>query len=94
MYYVAVTGITGSKLSDIAGVRENVAKIRRHTKQPVAVGFGVATADDAARVAKVADGVIVGSAIVQRIGEHGQDGRLVEEVGKFVRSLKTAMQPA
>ena len=49
---------------------------------------------DAARVAKVADGVIVGSAIVHRIGEHGQDGRLVEEVGKFVRSLKTAMQPA
>ena len=94
VYYVAVTGITGSKLSDIAGVRENVAKIRRHTKRPVAVGFGVATADDAARVAKVADGVIVGSAIVHRIGEHGQDGRLVEEVGKFVRSLKTAMQPA
>jgi tryptophan synthase alpha chain len=72
---------------------ENVAKIRKHTKTPVAVGFGVATPEDAARVAQVADGVIVGSAIVRRVGEHGQDGRLVQEVGAFVRSLKEAMQP-
>lgn len=94
VYYVAVTGITGAKLSDIAGVRANVAKIRKHTKQPVAVGFGVASAEDAARVAKVADGVIVGSAIVRRVGEHGQDGHLIQEVGRFVRSLKAAMHPA
>jgi tryptophan synthase alpha chain len=94
VYYVSITGITGAKLNDIAGVRENVAKIRKHTKTPVAVGFGVATPEDAARVAEAADGVIVGSAIVRRVGEHGQDGRLVQEVGSFVRSLKAAMQPA
>ena len=94
VYYVSITGITGAKLSDIAGVRQNVAKIRKHTKRPVAVGFGVATPEDAARVAQVADGVIVGSAIVHRVGEHGQDGRLIQEVGEFVRSLKAAMQPA
>ncbi len=94
VYYVSITGITGAKLQDVAGVRENVAKIRKHTKTPVAVGFGVATPEDAARVAQVADGVIVGSAIVRRVGEHGQDGRLVQEVGAFVRSLKEAMQPA
>ena len=94
VYYVSITGITGAKLSDLAGVRENVAKIRRHTQQPVAVGFGVATPEDAARVAKVADAVIVGSAIVHRVGEHGQDGRLIQEVGGFVRSLKRALQPA
>ncbi|MBV6471018.1 MAG: Tryptophan synthase alpha chain [Nitrospirae bacterium] len=94
VYYVSLTGITGAKLNDMAGVRDNVAKIRKQTKTPVAVGFGVATPDDAARVAEAADGVIVGSAIVRRVEEHGQDGRLVEEVGAFVRSLKTAMQPA
>lgn len=94
VYYVSITGITGAKLSDMAGVRENVAKIRKHTKTPVAVGFGVATPEDAAMVAEAADGVIVGSAIVRRVGEHGQDGRLVQEVGAFVRSLKAAMQPA
>jgi tryptophan synthase alpha chain len=69
-------------------------KSEKYTKTPVAVGFGVATPEDAARVAQVADGVIVGSAIVRRVGEHGQDGRLVQEVGAFVRSLKEAMQPA
>ena len=94
VYYVSITGITGAKLNDIAGVRDNVAKIRRYTKTPVAVGFGVATPDDAARLADVADGVIVGSAIVRRVAEHGQDGRLIQEVGAFVRSLKEAMQPA
>lgn len=94
VYYVSITGITGAKLNDMDGVRDNVAKIRKQTKTPVAVGFGVATPDDAARIAHIADGVIVGSAIVRRIGEHGQDGRLVQEVGTFVRSLKAAMQPA
>jgi len=93
VYYVSITGITGAKLHDVASVGENVAKIRKYTKTPVAVGFGVATPEDAARVAQVADGVIVGSAIVRRVGAHGQDGRLVEEVGAFVRSLKEAMQP-
>jgi tryptophan synthase alpha chain len=94
VYYVSITGITGAKLNDIAGVRDNVAKIRKYTKTPVAVGFGVATPEDAARLADISDGVIVGSAIVRRIGEHGQDGRLIQEVGAFVRSLKEAMQPA
>ncbi|MBA2485733.1 MAG: tryptophan synthase subunit alpha [Nitrospira sp.] len=94
VYYVSITGITGAKLTDIAEVRDNVAKIKKQTKTPVAVGFGVATPDDAARVAGVADGVIVGSAIVRRVGEHGQDARLVQEVGSFVRSIKAAMQPA
>ncbi len=93
VYYVSITGITGAKLSDITGVRDNVDKIRRHTKTPVVVGFGVATPEDAARVADVADGVIVGSAIVHRMAAHGQDGRLIQEVGAFVRSLKAAMQP-
>ncbi len=94
VYYVSITGITGAKLTDIAEVRDNVAKIQKQTKTPVAVGFGVATPDDAARVAGVADGVIIGSAIVRRVGEHGQDARLVQEVGSFVRSIKAAMQPA
>jgi tryptophan synthase alpha chain len=94
VYYVSITGITGAKLDDVADVQANVAKIRNVTTTPVAVGFGVATPDDAERVAKVADGVIVGSAIVRRVAEHGQDSRLVPQVGAFVRSLKVAMQPA
>ncbi|MBI4402104.1 MAG: tryptophan synthase subunit alpha [Nitrospirae bacterium] len=91
LYYVSLTGITGAKLTDVGDVRKNVAKIRQVTNVPVAVGFGVATAEDAARVARIADGVIVGSAIVRQIGEHQHDPRLPEHVGQFVRSLKNAM---
>ncbi len=73
-------------------VGHNVAKIRRVTTVPVAVGFGVATPDDAARVAQMADGVIVGSAIVRQIADYQQDSSLAARVGDFVRSLKTAMR--
>ncbi|MCP9460424.1 MAG: tryptophan synthase subunit alpha [Nitrospira sp.] len=91
VYYVSLTGITGSKLTDLDGVRNNVARIRKASSLPIAVGFGVATPEDAAKVAEVADGVIVGSAIVRRIGERQHDARMVEHVGEFVRSLKAAL---
>lgn len=91
VYYVSLTGITGSKLSDLADVRSNVAKIRKISAIPVAVGFGIATPEDAAKVAALADGVIVGSAIVKRIAAHQQDNGMVAQVGSFVRSLKAAM---
>lgn len=91
VYYVSLTGITGATLTDLEDVRRNVARIRRATNVPVAVGFGIATPQDAAQVADIADGVIVGSAIVRRVGEHENDPRLPERVGQFVRSLKAAM---
>jgi tryptophan synthase alpha chain len=91
LYYVSLTGITGARLTDLEDVRRNVMKIRQVTDVPVAVGFGIATPQDAAQVAMIADGVIVGSAIVRRIGEHQQDPGLPELVGQFVRSLKAAM---
>jgi len=91
VYYVSLTGITGAKLPDLEEVRRNVEKIRQVTETPVAVGFGVATAKDVSQVAAIADGVIVGSAIVRQIGEHQHDPHLPERVGVFVRSLKSAM---
>jgi tryptophan synthase alpha chain len=91
LYYVSLTGITGAKLTDWGGVRQNVEKIRKASAVPVAVGFGVATPDDAAKVGDIADGVIVGSAIVRRIGDQQHDSRMAEQVGQFVRSLKAAL---
>lgn len=91
VYYVSLTGITGAKLTDLGDVRRNVEKIRGVTAVPVAVGFGIATPQDAAQVAEIADGVIVGSAIVRQIGEHHQDPRLAERIGRFVQALKSAM---
>ena len=94
VYYVSLTGITGSKLSNVGDVQDNVKKLRKVSTSPVAVGFGVATPEDAARVSKIADGVIVGSAIVKRIASHQQDPEMVRHVAEFVRSLKAAMVPA
>jgi tryptophan synthase alpha chain len=94
VYYVSLTGITGAKLLSMADVSKNVEKIRKVTHVPVAVGFGVATPEDAANVAAIADGVIVGSAIVRQIAAHREKPGMVKHVGEFVRSLKTAMSAA
>ena len=94
VYYVSLTGITGAKLPNLADVGKNVEKIRKITNVPVAVGFGVATPEDAANVAAIADGVIVGSAIVKQIAAHQQKPEMVKHVADFVRSLKNAMRTA
>jgi len=94
VYYVSLTGITGAKLHNMADVAKNVEKIRKVTRVPVAVGFGVATPEDAAKVAAIADGVIVGSAIVKQIAAYGQKPEMVKHVAGFVRSLKAAMRAA
>lgn len=94
VYYVSLTGITGAKLSNVGDIQDNVKKLKKVSCAPVAVGFGVATPEDAAQVSKMADGVIVGSAIVKRIASHQQDPAMIEHVTEFVRSLKAAMVPA
>jgi tryptophan synthase alpha chain len=91
VYYVSLTGITGAKLSNAEDIEHNIGKLRKVSAAPVAVGFGVATPEDAAQVSKMADGVIVGSAIVQRIASHQQDPSMIGHVAEFVRSLKSAM---
>lgn len=67
IYYVSITGITGSKLSIDASIGSHIAKIRQTSRKPVAVGFGIATPEEASEIAQIADGVIVGSAIVKRV---------------------------
>jgi tryptophan synthase alpha chain len=94
VYYVSLTGITGAQLSNVGEVQHNIDKLRKVSATPIAVGFGVATPEDAAQMSKMADGVIVGSAIVKRIASHLQDPRMIGHVAEFVRSLKAAMIPA
>jgi len=67
VYYVSVLGITGTKAPDVSNVSEAVAKIKAHTELPVAVGFGVRTAEQAGSIALGADGVVVGSALVDAV---------------------------
>jgi len=91
IYYVSLTGITGAKLVDLENVRQNVKKIRKASKKPIAVGFGISTPEDAKAIAEFADGVIVGSAIVRQIAGHERDSTLVERISQFTQGLKTAI---
>lgn len=83
VYYVSVTGITGGPAADANEVAPEVARIRKAANLPVVVGFGISTATAAEAVASVADGCVVGSAIVKLIGE----GRPVAEILDFVGEL-------
>jgi len=87
IYYVSREGVTGIQSSIASSVRDQVALIRRHTTLPIAVGFGISTAEQASEVAQVADAIVVGSAIVQRISENATAPSMPERVGEFVASL-------
>jgi tryptophan synthase alpha chain len=67
VYYVSMTGITGGKIADYGKVSDAVARIKRHTGLPVAVGFGVKTPENAAAIAAGADGVVVGTALIDAL---------------------------
>jgi tryptophan synthase alpha chain len=71
LYYVSLKGVTGAATLDIGSVGEKLAAIRRHTSLPLAVGFGIRDAETAALVGRLADGVIVGSALVSTIEKNG-----------------------
>jgi len=73
LYYVAVAGITGMQQAAIESIEANVSRIKAATDIPVAVGFGVRTPEQAREIARVADGVVVGSALVELVAEHGTD---------------------
>ena len=85
LYYVSVAGITGLQQAAQASIEAAVARLKAATDLPVAVGFGVRTPEQAAAIARVADGVVVGSAIVELVGEHGADA--AGPVRDYIRSL-------
>jgi tryptophan synthase alpha chain len=97
IYYVSVTGITGQKAAVAERVAPEVARIKRHTGLPIAVGFGIREAEQAAAVAAIADAAVVGSALVDLIARHLDDsGRatpeLVPAVHAKVRALAQAVR--
>lgn len=95
VYYVSVKGVTGAGHLDTDAVAEKVAAIKARIPLPVGVGFGIKDGDTAARVAKVADAVIVGSAIVGRIEElAGTPERIPSVIGDFLKGLRAAIDGA
>ncbi|HEY3347711.1 MAG TPA: tryptophan synthase subunit alpha, partial [Nitrospirota bacterium] len=93
IYYVSLTGVTGERAKlDAAGIKASIAKIRKKTKLPISVGFGISTPEQAAQVAALGDGVIVGSAIVSIMEK--DPGEAAAKVGEFVRGLKAGVLSA
>jgi tryptophan synthase alpha chain len=88
VYYVSMTGITGAALADTAKVGQAVQRIKAHTDLPVCVGFGVKTAEQARAIGASADGVVVGTAIVNAVaGALGSDGRPAADPVQAVTAL-------
>jgi len=98
LYYVSVAGVTGTKSFDEAEVRAAVVRIKKASDLPVAVGFGIKTPEQAAQIAKIADGAVVGSSIVSRIGELAANGAkreaIVKDVAAFCKSLADSVHAA
>lgn len=85
IYYVSITGITGARLTAGESMKGTLEKIKAATKKPVAIGFGISTPEEAGAVSGLADGVIVGSAIVKKFHEQP------EEAENFIKSLREAI---
>lgn len=92
IYYVSREGVTGTQTSLAAGIQEQVDLIKSAGPTPVAVGFGISTPEQARAVAGMADGVVVGSAIVKLIEQHGQSSDLTEKLTAFVKPLVDAVK--
>ena len=93
LYYVSVTGVTGARRELPPEIGPLVAAVRRATPLPVVIGFGVSSPEQARALGPLADGVVVGSAIIDRIAEGGSRAARAERVTRFVRSLKRALRP-
>jgi tryptophan synthase alpha chain len=92
LYYVSVAGITGKQQAALGAIEEATARLKAATDLPIAVGFGVRTPEQAAAIAKVADGVVVGSALVELVAEHGDNAP--DAIRAATRALAEAVHSA
>ena len=92
IYMVSLTGVTGERSTLAPELAQQLRALRNITTKPICVGFGIATPEHAALVGRVADGVIVGSAIVNLVERHQGSPALVSEVGDFIAALKAPLR--
>ena len=90
VYYVSLKGVTGAGHLDVSGVAQMLPRIRRHFTLPVGVGFGIRDAATARAVAEVADAVVIGSALVQRLNQQSRD-TVASAAGDFVADIRRAL---
>jgi len=96
LYYVSVAGVTGKQQAALGSIEEAVARLKAATRIPVAVGFGVRTPEQAAQIARHGDGVVVGSALVDLVAQHGEaaPGPIRELTAALAGAVHTARQMA
>lgn len=99
LYYVSSTGVTGAAAPSVERVSEEVDAIRQHTELPIGVGFGIRTPEQAERIARFADAVVVGSALTDCIGQHADRptegrSRVVELTRSLAKAVRGARTPA
>jgi tryptophan synthase alpha chain len=94
VYYVSVAGVTGAGSATLEHVEQAVARLRRHTDLPVAIGFGIRTPDHAATIARLADGVVVGSALIDQIAKAATPRQAVDDVLGLCSKLAQGVRAA
>jgi tryptophan synthase alpha chain len=92
LYYISITGVTGADAPRIEDIAREVGKIRKLTKMPLAVGFGISNACQAKEIGTIADGIVIGSAIVKLIDENRNDPQLIKIVSSYVIEIKEALR--
>jgi tryptophan synthase alpha chain len=92
LYYISVTGVTGTAVPELRDIARDVARIRRYSDLPVAVGFGITTPDQAAAISPLADGIVMGSALVRLIEAHGRFEDPIPAAAAYAARIKEAIR--
>ena len=92
LYYISITGVTGTAKPQVEEVAKDIQRIRTVTELPLIVGFGISTPQQASQIAPYADGIVIGSAVVQMIEEHADKFDLVTHVAHYAKEIKEASQ--
>lgn len=92
LYYISITGVTGTAAPKIENIAREVTKIRKLTKMPIAVGFGISSAAQAKEIGAVADGIVIGSAVVKLIDENRNNSELVKIISDYTKSIKKVLR--
>lgn len=92
LYYISITGVTGTAAPKLGGIKADLKKIRKISSLPVAVGFGISQPEQARQIGRLADGIVVGSALVKLIAENGGRAELLKSVSDYAGRMKKAIK--
>ena len=92
IYYISLKGVTGAQVDISSDMENKIATLRKITDKPLAIGFGIARPDHARAVARIADGVVVGSALMKLIGKAAQSGDVADQVRAYAREMGEAVR--